>query len=176
MKKLLILISMIFILGSCVVPSSFVKTQTDEFTDSTKQRMESNRLKREGFFDTLTVSVNLQKFKQENITLYSVIVEYRDSGWLFIQKGKSLTFLLDNDQRIILSSDEGSLSRRNIVGHKYSHVTEEAWYDITPKQIRKIAYANEVKVKIEGRTSYITREFCESNIENFRQFYEEYVK
>jgi hypothetical protein len=54
-------------------------------------------------------------------------------------------------------------------------VREEAHYPITVEQIKKLAYAQDVKVRIYGSQGNVTREFNEDYFESLRAYYEKFI-
>jgi hypothetical protein len=176
MKKLIYYIGLtlsIGILGCASYLASYsVKTMNDEFDGYTINRMQKNRLGG-GILLGSIVDLNVQKFVKDSLVVYSLIVRYEGHDWLFIQNGESLILLVDNE-RIGLVGD-GSVSHRDVLSGGL--VKEQAWYDnITPEQLKKIAYATEVKIKIIGSQYHAERYFTSQNFQNFQQFYSEYVE
>lgn len=181
-KKIFILIIIFAIIG-CIsfvgVARYTVQPKTDSFENSVTYYMKGNCL-----IDWTAMGCNnkelngiyLNAFKKvdksNNQNTYGIIATYDGgSGWFFIERGESLIFLADGE-RIGLTG-EGSWPYRE-VGYA-GHITEKAYYIVTPEQFRKIALAKNIQVRIIGSKSYFDLEFNESNIESFYKFYNEYV-
>ncbi len=116
--------------------------------------------------------------KGESIgTTLAVILHYE--GWVFINPGESLVLLVDGEKMTFVSPN-GSVYNRGLlqglagaVGG--TRIREEAHYPITVDQIKKLAYAKEVKVRIYGRKGHVTREFSEDYFESLRAYYEKFI-
>jgi len=146
-----------------------VEHLNDAFDGFTIDRMSGNYLT-----DTYNVSnsawLNVQKYKSKNdVISYHLIIEYWDSKWLFIGEGESLVLLVDGER--IGFTGEGSKQFREVESGTYGVASKEkAFYSVTVEQLRKISNAKEVKIKIQGSTSFATREFSKENFQNIRRF------
>ena len=117
------------------------------------------------------ITLNPQRFVSEDGRVsYSLVLTYHADDWLFIE---GPLILLVDGQRMKL----GEIGRphREVEGGILL-LFERQSYRITPEQLKKIAYANCVKVKIVGTHYYVKREFTRSNLSNYRRFYEEFVE
>jgi len=97
---------------------------------------------------------------------YSLIVRYVSKDWLFIEDGESLVLLIDGER--VGFTGSGSSSNRMVLTGGY--VFEESFYFVSADDIRRIAQAKSVSVKIVGSSGYIKREFSEKNLQRFREF------
>lgn len=116
-----------------------------------------------------TISIGCMKIgKPGTQGIISLWVSYQDDDWMFIDHDSPLDLLIDAE-RISL---ELLSSPSTYIGSGY--VTESANYRITPEEFKKIAFANEVKVRIHGK-GYRDRYFTASNFDDFKKFYTEHV-
>lgn len=100
---------------------------------------------------------------------YFLQVQYMsttDAGWLDIQPGDSLTLLIDGQP--VKFESTGSLNTRK--ESKEGVVHEIAIYQVSPGQLRQIAYAKSVQVQIRGQRGTVEREFKPDNFKRFQQF------
>jgi hypothetical protein len=160
--------------GLASPPDYRLWVQDDDFTDSSIFRMEGNRLPAPPSQGLLDLSVpymtelNAQRFYQpESGDTYSLIFRLQGNGWLFIRRGESLRILAD-DERIVLSSADGSVRNRDILSGRM--IREQAWYRVTAEQIETIARAGHVRLRLDGERGYIERELGEANQSNLMRF------
>jgi hypothetical protein len=143
----------------------------DEFDDYVIYRMKNNLLYSDNMASS-EVHFLLQKYSKESNNLYNVIIHFIDNKWLFIASGNSLDIMADG-QEISLQT-EGSIRHRNVLSGGI--VTEKAWYEITPEQLKLIANSKIIKIKLTGSELYLVREFNDINISEIKKFISEYVK
>lgn len=192
MKRLVLisylLVIILFISGCATPPIKYnIITTKDEFDNCEWKKMAGNILgdKDTHFsndeYNTLCyVELNIQRYMKGNAIKYSLHIKYicsesGKSSWLFITSGESLILLVDAKR--IGFTGEGSSGMREVqTAGSIVYVIEQAFYRITPEQIKEISYASEIKVKIIGKPYYIERFFTAENLQNFKQFYEEFVK
>lgn len=146
-----------------------IRTYHDEFDNYTYISMYLNKLGHDRGIYT-NIELNLQRTEKNGNYGYILGCHYEARDWLFIDSGESLIMLIDNER--IGFEGAGSLEHRDAYG---SNINELAIYRIIPDQIKKIAYANEVKIRIKGKY-YIECYFTDINFDNFRRFYQEYVE
>jgi hypothetical protein len=91
---------------------------------------------------------------------YSIVLNVVSLNRLFIAEGESLVLLVDGT-RIGFSGD-GALG-------------ETAYYDVTPAQLKLIANAKDVRIKIKGAQFSVKRGFFSENFANLKRFIAEYV-
>lgn len=147
-----------------------IDTKVNQFSGVTRHRMIGNRM---GGITLPFTSLNAQKvIDSEGNKRYFLYVEYRANSWIFIQRGKSLKLLIDGDLEEL--EGPGSSGRRNTLGR--GEIRETAWYDVERELIKRIANANSLELRIEGRQYYATEEFSQSNFNNFKKFVSEYME
>lgn len=150
-----------------------VRVVTDEFTGHTHAL--SKRVRLDGVPDGMLQQVYLsyQRFtpKGDSVSSYQIFVNYEGSEWMFIEEGESLIFLLDG-QPLPLSSRDGSSDKRDVYGSK---VYERAMYQVAPEQLRQIAKASTIKVRIKGSKFTIDAKPDASNFDLLRAFNEVYL-
>ena len=179
MKKLIISLFLLclIVLNGCVTPGYMVSTKTDEFEGYTTIDLQSNELPDKDMWNLLSVSINkwnfgIRKFISKSGEIsYLIKLLYFGDGWVFIDSGQSLHILAD-DNHINLSG-EGSFKNRDVVYGDI--VSETAFYPIKKAQIKKIADAATVKIKVDGQEGYVTAEFGAENIEQVKKFYIENI-
>jgi hypothetical protein len=106
-------------------------------------------------------------------------------NWLNLKQGSTATFLLNNGSaKVVLSAARGdidySVSRpQNIV---YTTKVDSGVFQGTPDQLKQIAYATSVEVRVAGASSYIDFPRKPNNsvvgnfLPNLRKFYETEVQ
>lgn len=167
---LVLLFSILVLAVGCTT----IQTTRDEFDGYTINRMIGNELGG-GFLDLgTTLYLNPERYVAKNGQIsYSLRVGFLAHNWLFIERGESLILLVDGERMGFRG--KGSWSHRDI-GILHGTITEKAWYNVTPEQLKKIAYANSVKVKVVGSQHHIKRGFTKENFSNFRRFCKEYIE
>lgn len=169
MRKLTIII--LFLLVFSCSPSFTIQYAKDQFDNYEVYFTRWNTIKiNDNFLWSKSVEINFQVFIKIPIVQYNIITIYEGDDWLFIEEGESLILLVDGERMAF--TGEGSSGHRNVFGGR---VSEMAFYDITKEQLRKLAKANEIKVKIIGRYP-IRGIFTEQNIKNLRKFYFEFAQ
>ena len=151
-----------------------IDTILDKFDGFTIHRMQDNLLgmEKDSFGG---IELNVQQFIKDGRTSCSLIVSYTGLDWLFIDEGETLVLLVDGER--LQFSGKGSYDHRDVErGYSLVTIKEKAWYDITLEQLKKITFAQDVKVKVKGRSHFLTRFFTELNFDAFRRFYKKYVK
>ena len=96
----------------------------------------------------------------------------QEAGLLDIPPGKSLVVTADG-QEIEFRSASGSLNNRQ---KKKGVLTETALFPAAPEQLRTIAAANRVTVKVVAQKATIERSFGPANSERFRKFVRTFVR
>lgn len=104
----------------------------------------------------------------------------RDS-WLNITKGSTATFLLDGgEEKIVLEAHAGNIdysvdAPQNQV---FTTLFDKGAFIISPEQLKAIAYAKSIEVKVAGTSSSIVfprqpnNHLIENFLPNLRKFYE----
>lgn len=151
------------------------KEITDDFTGNRIARLTYNPLAGSSLIDDAQVRFNLNKTTcEDGKTSFSVVIVYLGntmSGWAFIPEGETLRLLVDGE-RVALSGT-GSAGAREV---QSQNVQEVAVYPISVDTLRKIANANEVRVRLEGTRRNTERHFSEANFKNVREFVDTYVQ
>jgi hypothetical protein len=132
--------------------------------DSMKGNLLGGRLNHE--LNAARVSAN------DGTVNYALVVYYYGKNWMFIKPGESLVLFIDGEQ--IDVKGQGSQSHRKTLEN--GMVSELSKYPVTPKLLKKISSAKQVKVKIIGSDFVAEKYFTEQNFENFKQFVNDYVK
>ena len=171
-KSIFVLAIIAILVSSCVMPGVYTPITTiDKFDGYIINKTQKNILSAKMFEDM--VCLDIQRFQKDDLVEYDLILKYGPtSNWLFIESGESLVLLVDG-KRIGFTGD-GSSQHRNVLSG--GSIIEKAYYNITPEQILEISNASEVSVKIIGSQYYAERKFLKSTFNNFKQFYEEFVK
>jgi hypothetical protein len=166
------------------VPSSGVQEIRDDFRGTTVYRMWGNTLSGGGNILTgleptasIDVDLNAQKAIPASAAnpSYSLVVEYRAPDWLFIKDGQSLSMIIDGEP--LHFRGDGSMQNREVgrVGYR-GGVTERAFYQVTPEQLRRIASATTIRVRVDGDSRYVERTMSPEIIANFHKFVTMHVK
>lgn len=163
------LVALSLSLMSCASTTGYVKTIKDDFDNYVINRMQGNKVNAKGI---RILELNAQKYQKDKLINYSLMVRLVDGGWFFIKRGESLVFLVDGE-RIGLTGRGSSKHREVLSG---GTIVEKAWYTITPDQLKKIAFANNVRGKLTGSKYFTELSLSEDNLKNFRSFYLEFVK
>ncbi|NQT65773.1 MAG: hypothetical protein HQ554_06305 [FCB group bacterium] len=148
-----------------------IHTRVDEFDGFTIDATSPVSLSRgKGKMGMPWVNVKLQRYQKDSKVEFDLILHYISPEWLFIRDGESLVLLVDGER--IGFSGEGSLNHRITEGFN----NETASYSISTEQIKKISIATDVKAKLTGSDSFITREFKPDIFFVFQSFYNDFVK
>ncbi len=176
MKNYLIAAGLIALLAGCSTPATPPDTAT-HFDPVTGLRtdlivdnlLESDTQKRELIWlNGSRVYTDNQDFE------YYLEVEYRataETGYLDIRPGNSL--VITADDKPMEFSGYGSLNNRM---ERNGLVLEESIYKATADDLRQIAEAQTVTVKVIGANGIVVREFKEPNFQKFREFVNQYVE
>lgn len=172
MLKRSALAALLALVMTACAPQYSIRESSDPVFGSTSVRLEANRLQG-ACLGCAAVDLNIFKFTNAaGRVLYSLVINYESSEWLFIERGQSLALRVDGDL-IRLSTDEGSSPYRNV--RSRGMVTETAYYDVGVDLLRRLAEASEVLVRVDGRAMYVAREFGPENFANFQRFVVEHV-
>lgn len=99
---------------------------------------------------------------------YYLEVHYKaraEAGLLDITPGPSLVVIADGKEMKFRGS--GSLNTRK---HRGDIISEDALYEVSPNELRAIANAQAVKVKVTGRNGIAERDFAPINFQKFKKF------
>lgn len=89
-----------------------------------------------------------------------------ETGLIDIPFGQSLILTVDGKE--MRFAGNGSYNRRG--KPQPGFVSETALYEVSPDQLRQIAEARTVRVRIKGNNGLVEREFRPQNFERFREF------
>jgi hypothetical protein len=146
-----------------------VERTVDEFTGNTHYLTKASKLSGGGVASA-RVELRFQKFvSKAGVLSYQIFVNYKWSSWMFIESGASLLFLVDGD-RLTFSSDDGSRGDREAIG---GDVYETAMYEVAAEDLRRLANAHQVKVRIIGSRWNEDREFTSDTFKKLRAFLHE---
>ena len=159
------------VLAGCA-PAYQLSSRRDDFNQYNQWSMKNNLLAGGGKLLGPKMYLGATKtIWDSGLTQYRLDVTYTASDWLFIDDGNSLRLIIDGEQ--VEYSGDGSSAYRNVLSGGTIH--ERAFYDVTPTQIRQIAEASEIRVRLEGNQFYAERVFSPANIERFRAFVGQYL-
>jgi len=144
----------------CIV-DKFEHTQTCDLKD--------NFLNEEGPGEWRRFSFGIRKFVKKNDVSYLIRLDYSYNDWFFIEEGESLILLVDGKRVGFTTLDSPHRSNTTVC-------YETAFYPITRKQIKSIANAKEIFVKVIGDDGYTNVSFSKENIACIKEFYDTYVK
>ena len=103
----------------------------------------------------------------KGVKMYHLEVHYISNvGWLQIEPGETLVLTLDG-QDMKYSGDGSANFRKSTSKGIY---TEDAIYRVEADDLRRIANAKAVKVKIFGVKGSVYREFDAGNLDQFKSF------
>lgn len=177
--KFLPLLTLAILVGGCVAPEDFGGARkpshnVDEFTGETTDTVHTapiggltSELKAPARI-TLSLIRTVSKSGETNAMLRVNYKGLRPSGgWLFIEPGESLIFLIDGET-IALRTTEGSARFREVGDGGV--VYETAYYPFSLKLADRIASASSVKMRLKGTSSFMDKPFNEGNLKSFGDF------
>jgi hypothetical protein len=149
------------------------KSKYDEFDKMTSNSMQKNFiLSDDKDKSSLPIGFDIYVHKFDTGYVYiSVAATFRSDAGLFIADGESLQLIVDG--KVIKLKTEGA--QQDVVDSGLRFILDFAFYKITPSQIRKIAYAKSVKVRLVGKRRYATGHFAPRNFENVKEFYRKFL-
>ena len=104
---------------------------------------------------------------------FTLQVRYIAPDWMFVERGESLVFLADGD-RIRLSGDGSAASREVSSAGGIVTVYEQATYVVEPQALVRIGSANEVRLRLSGRSRTLERTLSPENRARFREFIQQH--
>lgn len=118
--------------------------------------------------------LNASRMNQVNgIKLYHLEVHFVSNvGWIQIEPGDTLVLTIDGVERKYESTGSANFRKSTNKGV----FTEDAIYRVGPEDIRRIAAAKTINVKVFGVKGSVSRDFEASNIEKFKAFVTTYMK
>lgn len=104
----------------------------------------------------------------DGTTRYYLSVQWSGREWLFIDRRAPLEIRTDaatlDLPGVVLTQDVGGCWSSGCIVNEFAH------YHITPAQLRQIAGAHYVAVRLNGRSEYVERVFTPENRGNFARF------
>lgn len=181
--RTLIAVMVLALVTGCVSTSG-TQTIRDDFRGATVYRMYGNELPGVGgaagfLLGMEPASVTRVQILAQKVVVdgsapeYSLMVEYTSPDWLFIREGQSLSLMIDGEP--LLLSGDGSMGGREVGREVYQGgVTERAVYGVSLADLRRIAFASEVLVRIDGEQRFWERAMSAQNVQNFADFLAEH--
>ena len=165
----ILLLAGLFVGCSTTAPS--LLTRQDEFTGDNIGLLTDNLI-------TGKTSANAQIWlnasrivRKTGVILFFLEVHVESTaGALNIEPGETLTLVIDGQE--LRYDGIGSGHSRKSTNGKF---TEDAIYRTTSGDIRKIANAQSVQVKVMGSKTYLESSFSTDNIQKFKDFVKTYV-
>lgn len=156
-------------LCACVAPEiPDIATHVDPNTHIRTDLIPENFLETDGPVRELLWLNASRVFKDYRSFEYYLEVHYEakeETGLLKVSPGQSLIVVTDGVE--LKFNGSGSLNARR---QRSGTVSEDAIYVATPNDLRAIAYAERVTVRVYGANGVLTREFKPANSEKFRKF------
>lgn len=166
--------ALVFVTG-CVTPEiPDVATYVDPNTHIRTDLIPENLLETEGPTRELVWLNASRVFKDYRNFDYYLEVHYEaaeETGLLKVSPGPSLVVVADGLE--LKFNGSGSLNARR---QRRGIVSEDAIYEATADDLRAIAYAGRVVVRVIGHNGVLTREFRPENSDRFRKFVMQFVE
>lgn len=166
--------ALVFVSG-CVTPEiPDVATHIDPNTRIRTDLIPENLLETEGPAQELLWLNASRVFKDIRNFDYYLEVHYEakeETGLLKVSSGPSLVVLADGTE--LKFNGTGSLNARRT---RRGIVSEDAIYEATADDMRAIAYAGQIVVRVIGRNGVLIRKFRPENFERFRKFVFQFVE
>lgn len=165
-------LALVAFLAGCQTGPEGMYAYRDSANGYTYQLISDNQIK-DATNPGTKVWINASRITQANgVILYYFDVHYESIGaWLNIEPGETLVLTLDGQERRYLGI--GSTETRKKKGDR---LVEDAIYKANAADMRAIAKAKSVTVKIVGANGTLTRAFAPENIENFKVFVKQYIE
>ena len=148
-------------------PRYGVRTYRDDFAGVAVHRMRGNVLDdvdRGGEWIELNAEISRGRDSTADLSLELL---YRDaSRWLHVPYGESLQILADQELMVLNGTGSLRTRRRSVL----RGVEERVTYRLTPEQLRRLASADTVRVRLLGRREYVERRFSEIGLSRLREF------
>lgn len=162
------------LMGGCAsVPIPDVVSSFDPYSHLRTDLIPENLLESQGPVRELVWLNASRIFKDQQNFDYYLDVRYEareETGLLNINPGMSLSIVADGRELKFQGSGSSNLRK-----HKRGIVSEDAIYLASGEELRAIALAKAVRVKITGQNGVIVRDFAAPNFERFRKFVAEFV-
>ena len=162
-----------FLAGCATSNTPDVVTHYDRFTGFRTDIIPDNLLEVTGDVREVVWLNASRVFKDQQDFDYYLEVHYEaraETGLINIAPGTSLVLVADSKE--IKLKGSGSLNTHKSRGEL---VSEDALYNVSADELRAIANAQKVKVKIIGRNGLVERDFTPINFQKFKKFVTNYV-
>lgn len=163
------------LLSGCATSTSpDIVTHYDRFTGFRTDLIPENLLDIPGEVREMVWLNASRVFKDREDFDYYLEVHYEaraETGLLNIAPGASLVIVADGNE--LKFNGGGSLNTRKSEGDL---VSEDALFLASADELRAIANAQKVKVKIIGRNGVVERDFGPTNFQKFKKFVASYVE
>lgn len=157
-----------FLAGCATNPIPDVATDIDRHTGIRTDIIPENYLETKGQPRELLWLNASRVFKNQSDFDYYLEVVYQateETGYLDITPGPSLVIVADGKETKFMGA--GSLNTRKV---SRGLVREDAIYLAGPGDLKTIANAKRVTVKVTGRNGLVERDFAPENFERFKKF------
>lgn len=151
-RPLISAIAIIFVIAGCMSSSKFTKKNPFEYKEKHKTDKFSGIETFASTYNPLYTDypnavyyLDVGKSIEKSDTSYVFLLSYRGDDWIYLEK-KPLKFLINGD---VIKTNPGTVSSDNINGNQ---VIEQGYYTTTKKSIKKVAFADSVKVRINAKS------------------------
>jgi hypothetical protein len=152
-----------------------VIVKNNEAQNSTTYSMVGNVLAANGIYSS-PIELNLVCVKSnvDNTWLYTILLYYSGISWLELKEGESLVIIIDGEETSLHTFGE---IEKNItyLPNGEVFIEEGVYYMITPDLVGEMIAAEKVEAKVMGKYTHY-RYFTSENLENFRDYYNKYMK
>ena len=138
-----------------------IRAEVDKNGNLTAIKTENNEL-------GTSLDLNIWLHRKEDKYNIQLVIIYKGLEWLFVKPAETLVITADDKEMRLMSS--GRIELQSALSRLWG--MQMAAYDVTPEQLKAIAYAEEVKCKVK-KSDY---SLSANNFGCFRRFYEEHVK
>ncbi|MBI4661657.1 MAG: hypothetical protein HY735_22770 [Verrucomicrobia bacterium] len=159
--------------GCASIPIPDVATHYDPYTHLRTDLIPENELETQGPVREVLWLNASRVFKDRQYFEYYLEVRYaarEETGLLNINPGTSLSVVADGKE--LKFRGVGTLNTRKL---RRGLVSEDAIYLASADELRAIANAKAVTVKVTGQNGVVVRDFAPANFQRFRKFVEDFV-
>lgn len=169
--KLFALFVLTGLLAGCSTTSPDLLTFQDTISGEPTDLLTDNMLASPKPGDALVWLNASRTTRRDRQVLYYLEVHLESpAAWHEIEPGKSLVLIVDGEERAF-SGQGSSHSRRT----SHGRMIENAIFKANSGDLRQIANAKAVKVKIVGAKGTVERDFLPANFDKFKKFVAAYV-
>ena len=141
-----------------------IKTEHDAVLDCNVTRMSNNGVSGQGLFGT-GMYVNGAKIQKDGNVSYGLWVRTRAPEWILPE---GLEMRIDH-KLVDFGQGQNLYTDLDCFASPCTH-EERYYYEATADQLRSIAEAKEVFVRVEGLNGYVEKQFSPGKIANFQDF------